>query len=101
MALRRRGMGTTLTSSLWTACLFGVTPWGESLMDDAESRLLLGLAVTMTVVTTIRNCLRPFDEVYEAGREIGRAEAAAERDSPNVVRLRPETRLLRAVDRLR
>lgn len=76
----------------WGVAIFDVLPWGPSLPSDAFL-LLIALACVGTYAWISYNSARPVDEVYLAGKAMGRREVELELAAGDrVVRL-PERRL--------
>ena len=75
-----------LTIALWGVSIFNVLPWGWT-MGDSAALVVVAAACVLSYAWIHRTQSRPIDEVYLAGKEIGRREALLEMECANVRRM--------------
>ena len=85
----------TLTLLAWLVVIYAATPHARWLTDDQRALAVL-VAALGSLKWLIRRMLAPAHELFCAGKIVGRAEALAEIDDEDVVRL-DEHRALRVV----
>jgi hypothetical protein len=76
----------------WAIAVLDALPWGPQLPDHAFL-LVVALACVGTYAWITYNSARPVDEVYLAGKAMGRREVELERDAGDRVVRMTERRL--------
>lgn len=75
-----------VTAAAWVFLVVAVVPFGPSFSDDLQRFAVLVAAVGSAAVL-VNRAARPIDEVFRAGKALGRAEALRELADTRVVQL--------------
>jgi hypothetical protein len=69
-----------ITIAAWVLGAVDLLPWGWSNIPDNVSAFILTVALTGSFMWISRQHSRPVDEVYEAGKAMGRAQLLLEQE---------------------